>query len=242
MSGCRVSGTAARTSGQLLNMEWTRKSNHLDFYQWTGNRITLRHTESIFGRVTMLQKIRPESSQTDHLLVGTDGYFYFTVSWDSQDRALKTEKKYVDLTDSAARETQTGEKCLVDPTGHVMVLELFEGVITVVPIFHKTKGRRKVEDWGNIGDPVPVRIPELFVRSMCFLHGSDTPKLALLWEDGHQHLHVTVKEVSFLTPGYANPVLKDTDTIAAKLEDRGASHLIPVPEPVRMCCRRTDVA
>ena len=185
----------------------------------------------------MLEKIRPESSQTDHLLVGTDRYSYFTVSWDSQRRALKTEKECVDLTDSAARDTQTGEKCLVDPTGHVMVLELCEGVITVVPIFHKTKGRRKVEDWGNIGDPVPVRIRELFVRSMAFLHGSDTPKLALLWEDGHGDVHVSVKELSFLTPGYANPALKDTDTVAAKLEERGASHIISVPEPVRMCCR-----
>ena len=186
----------------------------------------------------MLQRLQPLSSETDHLFVGTDRYMYFTVSWDQGIRDLRTERSYVNLADNGARDTQRGDKCAMDPEGKFIVLELYEGVITVVPILPKIKGKRKVNDAGNVGEPIHARIPELFVRSLAFLHGSAKPKLALLWEDGHKKVHLRAKTLHWTGPGISDPgyaELIDTSTILTNLEDRGASHIIPVPDPVRMC-------
>lgn len=186
----------------------------------------------------MLERLRPASAQADHLFIGTDRHLCFTISWDQQTRTFRTESKYVDLTEGGARDTQTGEKCLVDPSGRFLVLEYFEGIINVFPIIHRAKGKRKAGDSSNLGESVPARIPELFVRSMSFLHGSDAPKLALLWEDGHKKVHLNAKQLEYTRPGLSDSgsgsvEFTDTGTVVSNLQDRGASHLIPVPEPVR---------
>lgn len=191
----------------------------------------------------MLERLRPASSQTDHLFVGTDRYTCFTASWNAQTKSLQTGNGHVDLADIGARDTQTGEKCLMDPHGQFILLEIFEGVITVLPILGKTKGRKKAEHRpGEVGDSLPTRIPELFIRSMTFLHGAPKPKLALLWEDGQKKVHLTAKELTFTGPGASDTgsvELRDTGTVISNLQDQGASHIIPVPEPVRMCCSCT---
>ena len=190
----------------------------------------------------MLQKIRPASSRTDHLLVGTDRYTYFTVSWDAKAKQLRTEKSYVDTADKAARDTQTGDRCLVDPTGRFMTLELFEGVVTVIPILHKGKRKGAPEvDIGNLGDPLPARIPELFVRSSGFLHprkgSAEKPRLALLYEDNHQKTRLRVRELGYAAGGSISEGsvdLIEVDSIKEELE-LGASHIIPVPAPACTC-------
>jgi len=186
----------------------------------------------------MLQKIRPASASTDHLFVGTDRYTYFTVSWDAEAKQLRTEKSYVDTADKAARDSQTGDRCLVDPTRKFMTLELFEGVVTVIPFLQKSKRKGAPEvDVGNLGDPLPSRISELFVRSSAFLFPrkglAEKPRLALLYEDNHQKVRVRLRELEYasggtISEGYVK--LDEVDSITGELE-LGASHIIPVPAP-----------
>ncbi|KAI9778235.1 MAG: DNA damage-binding protein 1 [Peltula sp. TS41687] len=212
------------------------KANTLDFYTWTGDGIVLRSSTTIYGRITMLARLRPASATSDHLFISTDRYLCFTISWDPKTRSFRTESKYVNLTEGGARDTQTVEKCLIDPSGRFMALEYFEGIINVIPIIRKVKGKRKAGDSGHLGESVQARIPELFVRSMGFLHGSKFPKLALLWEDGHQKVHLTAKHLEYTPPGPSDSgsvEFTDTGTVVSDLEDRGADHIIPVPEPVR---------
>lgn len=187
----------------------------------------------------MLNKIRPASSLTDHLFVGTDRYTYFTVSWDSQAKQLRTEKSYVDTAEKAARDSQTGDRCSIDPSGRFMTLELFEGVVTVIPILHKGKKKGAPDvDVGNLGDPVPARISELFVRSSGFLYprsdSAGKPRLALLYEDNHQKTRIQLRELTY-NSGFieGSAELEEIDGIKDELEP-GASHLIPVPAPACM--------
>ena len=185
----------------------------------------------------VLERLRPASAETDHLLVCTDRYTYFTVSWNTKRKILQTEKEYVDLADSGARDTQTGEKHAVDPGRRFVVLDLFEGILTVVPIKNKTKWKRKPDDYGNLGEPSQARIPELFVRSFAFIHGAEKPSLALLWEDGHKKVHVTTKELTYTGPSSSDSGAVEFTDISPKLanlSDQGASHIIPVPEPACM--------
>lgn len=187
----------------------------------------------------MLQKLRPASAKADHLFICTDRHHYFTVSWDPGEQDLQTEKAYTHLADPGARDSQTGSKCVVDPEGRFILLEIFRGVMTVVPTVQRVKGKRRSETYGIIGDPVSVRIPELFVRDMAFVHGSSVPKLVLLWDDGHKKVHLTAKEVDFTSPSISEPGkadMEDSKTVRIDVQDQGANHIIPVPEPVRACC------
>lgn len=226
------------------------KSNRLDIYtphpQQPDQHI-LHHSQSLYGKVTMLEKLRPASCPTDHLFVGTDQYHYFTLSWDSTRRELKTEKAYVDVAEKAARDSQTGDRVHIDPTARFMALECYEGVVNVVPIAHAGKGKRKVEEaaeYGELLDPVPVRIPEMFVKSSGFLHKRSgggklpNPELALLFEDqvAGNKVRLKVRELDFtpsLRPQEEPPTVemeKGRD-VQGDVE-LGATFLIPLPPPM----------
>ncbi|KAI9763145.1 MAG: hypothetical protein M1835_007918 [Candelina submexicana] len=211
------------------------KANRLEIYTQTPNGLVLEHSRSIYGKVTMLQKLRPASSTTDHLFVGTDRSMYFTVSWDKSKSQLRTEKSFVDQADRSARDSQSGDRCFVDPSGRFMTLELYEGIITVLPIVQKSKKKGDPEV-GSLGDPVLARIPELFVRSSAFLYprkASEKPKIALLYEDSQKNVQVTARELSYIaggSDGAGSVELEDIEQVHQEAEP-GASHLIPVPAP-----------
>ena len=188
----------------------------------------------------MLQRLRPASAQTDHLFVGTDAYMYFTLSWNPKTKQLHTEKSYKDVAEKAARDSQTGERCNVDPTRRLMALELYEGIVNLVPIV--SGGKRKSDrEIGTLAEPIPVRIPELSVRASAFLHRStrdrDRPQLALLHQDSMGKLRLKLREIEY------HPSLRD-DAGSADMSvevdvkgdlELGASHLIPLGAPAYGC-------
>lgn len=224
------------------------KANRLEIWatnpQQPGDpTLVLQHTRAIYGKVTMLQKLRPATSPTDHLFVGTDRYNYFTLSWDADTRRLKTEKSMVDIADKSARDSQTGDRVHIDPTARFMTLECYEGVVNVLPIAHAGKGKRRAADneIGELGDPIPVRIPELYVRSSCFLHKRHggtkiaDPVFAVLHEDSQNMPRIKIRELEYqpsLRPNEepATAELERGQEVQGKIEI-GASHLIPLPAP-----------
>ncbi|KAF2458907.1 mono-functional DNA-alkylating methyl methanesulfonate N-term-domain-containing protein [Lineolata rhizophorae] len=226
------------------------KSNRLEILSFNpkDGLLKLVHSSPIYGQVAMLDRIRPASSQTDHLFVGTDRFHYFTVSWDAGMRRLRTEKSFVDIADKTARDSQTGDRCQIDPSGRFMTLELYEGVVTVVPFVSKGK-RRNEPSSGELGDPIAVRIPEFFVRSSAFMHkhpaasGADgamqgsskgAPRLALLYEDTHKKVRVKIRHLLY-TPGTGadNEVAELSNAYDIKDDlELGSSHLIPIPRPI----------
>ncbi|KAK5121541.1 hypothetical protein LTR85_005375 [Meristemomyces frigidus] len=223
------------------------KANRLEIYSpnpQQPDQLSLRHSKSLYGKVTLLHKLRPASSNTDYLFVGTDRYHYFTLSWDPIANQLKTEKSYVDIAEKAARDSQTGDRVAIDPTNRFMALECYEGVINILPITHAGKGKRKALDneFGELQPPVPVRIPELAVRSSCFLHKRQAgpkqanPEIALLHEDAGNKVRLKVRELDFspsLRPQEEPPTveLERVREVHGEME-LGASHLIPLPAPM----------
>lgn len=187
----------------------------------------------------MLQRVRPVSSPTDHLFVGTDGFMYFTLSWDAKTKQLRTERSYNDLAEKAARESQTGERCNIDPTRQLMTLELYEGIVNVVPIAHNTK-RKQEGEIGTLGKPIPTRIPELNVRASCFLHRrkeKDRPQLALLYEDSMGKVRLKLREIEYQPSLREDAGVADMDKeidFRGEIE-LGASHIIPLRAPAYGC-------
>src|SRR5436309_2449021 len=203
------------------------------------------YTKSVYGYVTMLERLRPTSSKTDHLFVGTDRYQYFTVSWDANGKQLRTEQSFADQADKALRDSRESDCCHVDPSRRYVTLELYDGVITVIPIVQprrksSTTGRESApaaEEAGTLGDPIAVRIEELLTRSSGFVQtapGSrEKPRLALLWEDNLDTPQLKIRELTYIPGAAGDPPSVEMKTIAELRADLdlGVSHLIPVPAP-----------
>ncbi len=189
----------------------------------------------------MLERLRPANASTEHLFIGTDRYMYFTVSWDSQARQLRTEKSYQDQSEKTAKDSQTEDRCLIDPTRRYMALLLYDGLVTVLPI-HQQGKKKATGEIGTLGDPVPARISDLFVRSSVFLHprpgGAEQLKLALLYEDNQQKVCLNIRKLEYSAGGVGEPGSANLEKIASERDDLelGASHLIAVPAPTCMSC------
>ena len=193
----------------------------------------------------MLEKLRSPNSPTDHLFVGTDRYQYFTVSWDASRKEMRTEQSYLDQADKVLRDSREADRCHIDPSRRFMTLELYDGVVTVVPLQQpKNKGTSakrqssaRQEDRGVLGYPVQVRIEELAIRSSAFLDIDSSskakPRLAILWEDNADTPQLKIRELNYFPDAAGDQASAELKTIAeyhGKL-DLGVSHLIPVSAP-----------
>lgn len=186
----------------------------------------------------------PANSPTDHLFIGTDQCKYFTLWWDSSTGQVRTARSYIDLADPSSREAQLGGRCLIDPTGRFLTLDVYEGIITVIPIVQlptKKRGRNiaasgpDAPQVGELAEPTITRIDELFVRSSAFLHVQmGPPRLALLYEDNQKRVRLKVRELQYTaatSSTSADATFVEAEVFAQEL-DLGASHLIPVPAPL----------
>jgi len=192
----------------------------------------------------MLEAIRPSTSQTDHLFVGTDRYQYFTCSWDAETKQLKTEQSYVDQADRTLRDTRENDRVHIDPTRRYMTLELHDGIVTVIPLVQpSTKKMRRDSSAttsnvpGTLGEPVSVRVEEISTRASAFLDADEdskgNPQLGLLWEDNQEDPQLKVLELQYSATG--EQPTAELVTVAelrqADRLDKGVSHLIPVSLP-----------
>ena len=162
---------------------------------------------------------------------------YFTLSWDAETKQLRTEKSYMDLADSTAREVQTEQRCLVDPTEEFMTLEVYEGIITTMPLMRR--GRKKeILATGELGEPVSARIPEFIVRDSAFLPRppgrNEKPKHALLYEDYEGKVRLRIRELAYTAVSGGEGSIEfedDPQRLPVLPMDLGASVLIPIPDP-----------
>ncbi|KAF3484447.1 DNA damage-binding protein 1a [Arthroderma uncinatum] len=219
------------------------KSNRLEIYTQSLDGLVLRHSKAVYGKITVLQKLyRPDPAQTDLLFIGTDRCAYFTASWDADASQLRTERKYIDLSDSSLRDAQNGDRCLIDPSRGFLTLEVYEGVVTIIPLASEIHRRPKAaasdQFVGSLGEPLQVRIEELLVRSSAFLdqEATQTPRMALLYEDTQGKVKLKLRDLKYthavVSGDGGNAVeLKDVTTLSDEL-DLGASILIPVPRPL----------
>ena len=224
------------TTTNILN----RKCNRLEFYQITAEGLILKHTKTIYGAVTILEKLRPKGSSLDQLFVGTDRYTYFTLSWHAEKKQLRTEKSYVDMSSRVERGSQSVERCMVNPTKQFLTLEVFEGILTVIPLFARAKGKNEAA-WA-LGDPISSRIEERIIRSWTYLHQPEArpnskaaqPKVAILYEDNAQKCRLSLKRMAFAHGGSGEPDTADfiPDETDGNFDmDMSSSHLIPVEAP-----------
>lgn len=175
--------------------------------------------------------------------MGTDRYTYFTLSWDSEKKQFRTEKSYVDMSSRIERGSQSVERCMLDPAKRFLTLEIFEGILTVIPLF-SSKGKSKVgsaSDW-VLGEPIPSRIEERVIRSWTYLYQPEGkpsrkasgPRLAILFEDSSQRCRLSLKRMAFDYGAFGEPDIANfiPEQIEREFDvEISSSHLIAVEAP-----------
>lgn len=177
----------------------------------------------------MLQKLRPKDSTTELLFVGTDRSQYFTLGWNEDSKSLETVQKLEDPSERYMRDSQSQDRCIVDPTGNYMAMHLWEGVLTVLRLV----GRKHRE---NILESLDqVRLSELFIKASTFLY-SETghPKIAFLYQSRSDAADAKLAAYRLTSDDKDRQVSrfdanKDRE-ISINIADPGAALLIPVPK------------
>ncbi|CAD6448697.1 c3801203-deb2-4578-b971-e9c97b2b48d6 [Sclerotinia trifoliorum] len=203
------------------------KANRLEIWRATEEGLTMAYSKSIYGRISMLQKIQPAGSKTDHLFVGTVRAQYFTVMWNPNTHKLDTMQSFVDISQEHMRDSESRDRCLVDPTGRLLVMELYEGVLNLVKIVKPRGGKTDY-----LEKPEQVRISEMKVRASAFLY-TDTkqPKLALLYQDARENVRLATYRM-LDDKGHPNLQFDPKKNRENDVDDLcvGAMHIIPVPK------------
>ncbi|CZT45510.1 related to UV-damaged DNA-binding protein [Rhynchosporium secalis] len=205
------------------------KGNRIEIWTQTEeDGLVMLSSKPIYGRISMLAKVRPEGSPTDMLFVGTSRFQYIVLAYNKDTNDLELRQSFQDVQERHMRDSQSRDLCLIDPTGKYVVLELFEGILTCNRIFKPRRTRT-----GCLEEKFEsIRISEIDVRATTFLYTeTEQPKIAFLYEDG------IGGEVRLAT--YR---LVDEKLVWSRFEtsrhrenevgdlDESASHLIPIPK------------
>ncbi|OAA66753.1 uv-damaged DNA-binding protein [Niveomyces insectorum RCEF 264] len=205
------------------------KANRLEIWRFTEeNELALFQSRLVFGSVTMLEVLRPkEDSETELLFVGTDRFDYFTLAWDPKKQSLDTVDNFHDIGEKHLRDSQSQDRCVVDPSGRYMALLLWEGVLSVLRMQSRRDKARNLDLMDQ------VRLSELFIKACTFLH-SETghPRIAFLYQTQADTPESKLSSYRLTSD--------DRNTVAARFDpardrelnldiaDPGAAMLIPV--------------
>lgn len=173
----------------------------------------------------MLQKLRPKDIATEMLFVGTDRAQYFTLVWDEESRQLKTTQTFEDEAEKLMRDSDSQDRCIVDPTGRFMAIHLWEGVLDVLRMLPRKDELHRMSS---------VRISELFVKASTFLY-SETghPKIALLYQSRSDLIDAKLaiyRMTSDDKDTQASMFDRKDREFEADISDPGAALIIPVPK------------
>ncbi|KAI5799515.1 mono-functional DNA-alkylating methyl methanesulfonate N-term-domain-containing protein [Pyronema domesticum] len=207
------------------------KANRAEIYTLSDSGLSLRTSFTVYGTISGLLTLRPSNSATDHLFVVTAQHDYFTVSWDPENETVRNEITAQDVADRFLRETACGPKYISDPEGRMMGIHVYEGMFLALPfVFQEKKGRKKSapSDIGNLDEPTAIKLKELMIVDMAFLHGTDSPVLAILYRDGNPETSQLITYEVVRSGGVCE--LKEWEIRADDLEAE-ASLVIPLAEP-----------
>lgn len=254
------------------------KSRRLEVRQYRSNDESLQSlfpvvlTVPINGRITSLLPFSVDASPTSYLFMTTDKLRYAVVSYDASvtpypfithaSGSVKGEDHNV-----LGRLSESAPLVSIDPLGRCVVMHIYDGLLTVLPIdpsyrrvAQATKGEQigaAVLGWSSatrppsvLKEPFHARIEERTILALTFLHtGPDAlPHICLLYQDsrGAQHvtshvLHVHKRQI-YLYGSHVAP--STTEWIQRKRIDGGSSLLIPIQPrtPVAAASTSSSVA
>ena len=170
----------------------------------------------IYGRIATLELFRPPKETQDLLLLSTERYKFCVLRYDAATGEVETRANG-DVKDLIGRPTDSGQIGIVDPECRMFGLHIYDGLFKVIAIG---------PDGSLAREAFNIRLDELQVLDIQFLHGYANPTICVLYEDATEARHVKTYEVLLAEKDFAEGPWAQSNV------DNGATIVIPVPLPI----------
>jgi DNA damage-binding protein 1 len=161
------------------------KSNRLMIYAVTEEGLTGQHDVPIYGKIASLVLFRVPGEQQDSLFVLTERCQFSVLSYAMGKKEIRT-RGHGDMKDRIGKPVDKGKIGIVDPQSRLVGLHLYEGLFKVIP----------VDPRGNMKESFNIRLDELTVLDIQFLHGCSKPTIAVLFQDQRTKRHVQTHAIN----------------------------------------------
>ncbi|XP_046628743.1 DNA damage-binding protein 1 [Neodiprion virginianus] len=170
----------------------------------------------IYGKIAVIKFFRPPHEKKDLLFLLTTRYNAMILECigEGEDIEIIT-KAHGNVADRIGKASETGIKAVIDPKARVIGLRLYDGLFKIIPL-DKDNPELKASS---------IRMEELQVQDVNFLHGCSNPTLILIYQDINGR-HVKTHEISLRDKEFVKIPWKQDNV------EREAMMVIPVPSPI----------
>ncbi|XP_041365594.1 DNA damage-binding protein 1-like isoform X2 [Gigantopelta aegis] len=162
------------------------KNTRMELYVVTPEGLRPIKEVGIYGKIAVMELFRPPGESKDLLFLLTARYHAMILECqqDGENMEIIT-RAHGNVQDRIGRPSMTGIIGIVDPLCRVIGLRLYDGLFKVIPLDRDNKELKAFN----------IRLEELMVIDMQFLHGCQAPTVILVHQDQHGR-HVKTYEIS----------------------------------------------
>ncbi|KAJ0398425.1 hypothetical protein ATCC90586_003567 [Pythium insidiosum] len=211
--------TAAFTGPNDRNL-LLAKSTRFEVHAVTPDGLVPLHDVALYGRVIVFETFRAPNEPTDWIFIVTQRFQFCVLAYDSAARQIVT-KAHGHVRDAIGRCSELVTAGNIDPEGRLIGMNLYEGYFKVIPI-----DQTKSNHGAALKEAFNIRLDELRVIDIKFLHGYSKPTICVLYEDCKGARHVKTYVILLKEKDFAEGPWHHANVEA------GASLLIPVPMPL----------
>ncbi|KAI0234301.1 DNA damage-binding protein 1 [Lamellibrachia satsuma] len=170
---------------------------------------------SIYGRIAVLELFRPPGEAKDMLFLLTSRYNAMILECKQDGNSLEIiTRAHGNVQDRIGRPSETGIIGIIDPLCRMIGLRLYDGLFKVIPL---DRDNRELKAFN-------IRLEELNVIDVQFLHGCQMPTIILVHQDSLGR-HVKTYEISLHDKEFQKGPWKQDNV------ETEATMVVAVPEP-----------
>uniref|UniRef100_A0A1E1XLY5 DNA damage-binding protein 1 n=1 Tax=Amblyomma sculptum TaxID=1581419 RepID=A0A1E1XLY5_AMBSC len=213
-TGVSACATGNFTSPDDINLILA-KNTRLEIYVVSPEGLRPVKEIGIYGRISIMKLFRPPGEKKDLMFFLTAKYNAAILECVQYGDSIEIiTRAHGNIADTFSRPSETGNIGIIDPECRVIGLRLYDGLFKVIPLDRENRELKAFN----------IRMEELTVQDMEFLHGCKTPTIVLLHQDS-QARHMKTYEVS----------LKDKEFVRGPWKqdhvESEATLVVAVPEP-----------
>lgn len=191
------------------------KNTRMEIYAVTPEGLRPIKEIGVYGRIAVLELFRPPGERKDLLFVLTARYNAMILECEQDGEQIEIiTRAHGNVQDRIGRPAETGIIGIIDPLCRVIGLRLYDGLFKVIPL---DRDNRELKAFN-------IRLEEMTVIDVQFLHGCTTPTIILVHQDTHGR-HVKTYEISLRDKEFQTGPWRQDNV------ETEANVIIAVPDP-----------
>lgn len=192
------------------------KNTRLEIYLVTPEGLRPLKEVGLYGKVSVMKFFRAPNETKDLLFIVTARYNAMILECVGEGENLEIiTKAHGNVADRIGKPSETGIIAVIDPEARVIGLRLYDGLFKIIPL-EKDNSELRASS---------IRMEELQVQDLDFLHGCPNPTIILIHQDMNGR-HIRTHEISLKEKEFVKMPWKQDNV------ETEASMVIPVPEPL----------